>query len=277
MTKRRTSSTHVPRTDPSQRNASSTNGSSRTHASLSEAPSTSEGDQQSMERFLVISEDHDTRAGFVQHFMHNGTAISTAEHADTALTLLELSGGYDLIVVDTAGHSDGLDLLRQLRSAGAGDAQILMIVSQAHPEDGLYCIQAGADDFVTKPFVMDELVVRMKALLQRATTSSDACHRGHTVQGLTLDYETRTCYREGKHVDLTTREFDLLHHLFKRRGRTVSREGLVEGVWGRPHAISPRTVDRHVTAIRRKIEADPSAPIYLQTIYGEGYRFMPTE
>jgi two-component system phosphate regulon response regulator OmpR len=209
--------------------------------------------------------------------MHNGIAVSTAEQADTALTLLELSGEYDLIVVDTVGRSDGLHLLRQLRSVGVSTAQILMMVSQSHPEDGLYCIQAGADDFVTKPVVMDELVVRMEALLQRSTSSSDGRHRGHTVQGLTLDFETRTCYREGKHVDLTTREFDLLHHLFERRGRTVSREGLVEGVWGRPHAISPRTVDRHVTAIRRKIEVDPSMPVYLQTIYGEGYRFMPTE
>jgi DNA-binding response OmpR family regulator len=227
-----------------------------------------------MTRLLVMSADRETRAAFLQHFMQNGTVVSTAAHASTAQTLMSHSEGYHLVVLDMAGRSNGLHVLQHVQ-AHAGAARILAIVDRDSPEMGLHYVQAGADDFVTKPFIIHELDVRMKALLQRGLSSGPTPHHEYTIRGLTFDFETRTCHREGQCINLTAKEFDLLDHLFKHRGRTVSREDLVEGVWGGAHVVSTRTVDRHITSIRRKIEADPSSPVYLQTIYGEGYRFMP--
>ena len=223
------------------------------------------------QRLFIVSDNEERREKLLRHLLRDGFAASTATRSRTALNTLDSSTRCDLLLVDLTNSSQCHRVLSRAPSA-LPDAAILVLVDPVY----LQCEQAGqsmsADDFIVAPFSPHELSRRIEALLHQSGQASHV----HTVRDLMLDLRTRSCYRDGQCVALTAREFDVLDHLFEHRGQALSREALIEGVWGTSEAISPRTIDRHVASIRRKIEKDASAPVYLQTVYGEGYRFTPT-
>lgn len=222
---------------------------------------------------LIISDDHDTRSKLLKRFLRSGFVVSTTTRSKPASSLVNPSADFDLLLLDLAGAACNGHVLGEVQAA-LPDATTLVLIEQADLERDTSPIQWDADDFIVRPFSVSELCVRIETVLQRNELYT-ASRRQCTVQDITLDLSTRTCYRDGTCVALTAREFDLLDYLFRHRGCAVSRETLAENVWGAQEAIALRTIDRHVTAIRQKIEDDPSSPVYLQTVYGEGYRFMP--
>jgi DNA-binding response OmpR family regulator len=182
---------------------------------------------------------------------------------------------FDLIILDLMlPHRDGLAICHDLREAGL-ITPLLMLTAKGQTEDKILGLKTGADDYVTKPFNMQELVARIEALLRRAPTGSPA-HRGvYQFATVRVDRRATEVTRDGKLVNLSVREFQLLKYLIENAGSTVSREQLLIDVWGYNGKIFTRTVDVHIASLRQKLETDPKRPTFIQTVQRVGYKFTP--
>jgi two-component system, OmpR family, alkaline phosphatase synthesis response regulator PhoP len=182
---------------------------------------------------------------------------------------------FDLIILDLMlPRRDGLSICHDLRQAGL-ITPLLMLTAKGQTEDKILGLKTGADDYVTKPFDMQELVARIEALLRRAPTGSPA-HRGvYQFAGIRVDRRATEVTRDGRPVNLSVREFQLLKYLIEHAGVTVSREQLLIDVWGYNGKIFTRTVDVHIASLRQKLETDPRRPTFIQTVQRVGYKFTP--
>ena len=199
-------------------------------------------------------------AGLRGHVIHDGdAALDAFERLQPALVVLDL----------TLPGIGGLELARRFRRAGS--VPILMLTARGSESDKLLGFEVGADDYLTKPFSTLELVARVRALLRRAQGEprDTTLTRGE----LTIDPGRRQVGRGDSMIQVTTLEFDLLYFLAARPGRVFSREALMTQVWGMDRVVDDRAIDSLISRLRRKIEPDPAAPIYVQTVWGAGYRF----
>lgn len=221
---------------------------------------------------LFVTAMPDSHANLRRGLRHQGYEVTTARSRREASRAL-LMPPYAVVLVDLATDATPADWWPSLRGLDAVAAlPCIALLSPRDPRHVAYCEVVGAGDFLVSPFSIAELEARV-VLAQHRTPAPPRTEPSE--RGLRMDLSRRVCYRDGHCVPLTTREFDLLAYLFSRGRRTVSREELASEVWTEENPIRPRTIDRHVTSIRKKIEDDPSAPVYLQTVYGKGYRFMP--
>jgi DNA-binding response OmpR family regulator len=176
----------------------------------------------------------------------------------------------DLLVLDLGLPGlDGLQITRRIRRES--EVPILMLTARSGESDKLLGLEIGADDYITKPFSTAELVARVRALLRRS--SGAVRERVLEIGPLRIDPARRRVERDGLEVPLTTLEFDLLHFLAARPGRVFTREALMSEVWGSDRIVDDRSIDSLVSRLRRKLEADPAHPRYVQTVWGAGYRF----
>jgi DNA-binding response OmpR family regulator len=222
-----------------------------------------------MQRILVVEDD--TRiadlvaknleaAGYECHqALDGGRALAEFARLKPSLVVLDLG----------LPGPDGLEVTRRIRRES--DVPILMVTARSSESDKLLGLEIGADDYITKPFSIAELLARVRALLRRSTGT--VTERMLEVSGLRIDPARRTVERSGENVPLTTLEFDLLYFLAARPGRVFSREALMEQVWGTDRVVDDRSIDSLVSRLRRKLEPDPAVPRYLQTVWGAGYRF----
>jgi len=231
-----------------------------------------------MARILIV-EDEAPIAGLVSdHLTRRGHAVTVIGDGDEAAAHLGLEGratgpSPDLVVLDVMlpGRT-GFALCSSLRAAAiARQPVVLMLTARRDEEDAVAGFEAGADDYVRKPFGVAELVRRIDALLGLATRASGAsAARG---RGLRIDDTARTVHVDDVEVRLTPKEHDLLVHLAASPGVVLDRERLLVEVWGYSHAGYARTVDSHVTRIRKKLEAAGLTPDPIATVHGVGYRF----
>ncbi|HEX4230928.1 MAG TPA: response regulator transcription factor [Bryobacteraceae bacterium] len=179
-------------------------------------------------------------------------------------------GPFSLIILDVMlPRKNGLDVCRDLRHDGI-KTPILMLTARTQTFDKVVGLKIGADDYLTKPFEMPELLARMEALLRRPPLRDSAiCQFG----SIRFDARRTEVYKDGKQLLLSAREFQLLQYFIAHRGDTLSREELLRGVWGYEFAPSTRTVDVHVAWLRQKLENDPKHPRRIVTVHGFGYRF----
>ncbi|MDH3214998.1 MAG: response regulator transcription factor [Candidatus Krumholzibacteria bacterium] len=199
-------------------------------------------------------------AGFQCHVAHDGRA---------GLALFEQMQP-DVAVLDVMVPGiDGLQLTRTIRRTS--DIPILLLTARSSEGDKVLGFEIGADDYVTKPFSMLEVVARVRALLRRSSRTSQQQPLTHG--DIAIDPDTRQVRRGDRTVELTTLEFDLLYFLASRAGRVYSREGLMEHVWGGERVVDDRSIDSLISRLRRKLEPNPSKPMYIQTVWGAGYRF----
>lgn len=179
---------------------------------------------------------------------------------------------FDLILLDVMlPGKDGFDVCRDLRRHGI-QAPVLMLTARDQVVDKVLELKLGADDYLTKPFENLELLARMAALLRRASAPAlpgDVFRFGP----VTVDFRSTEVSRDGRFVELSAREFELLRYFIRNQGATVSRQQLLRDVWGYERGVSTRTVDVHVALLRQKLEEDPKNPRYLHTVRGFGYRF----
>jgi DNA-binding response OmpR family regulator len=180
----------------------------------------------------------------------------------------------DLVVLDIMlPKLDGLEVCKQLRATS--QVPIIMLTARDDELDKVVGLELGADDYITKPFSIREFRSRIRALLRRAAVSKSALEESErlTSDGLVVDLSRRSVEVEGKQIQLTYVEFEILRALVARPGRVFSRRALLEQLWGDASYRDPRTIDVHIRHLREKIEADPRDPTYILTVRGVGYRF----
>jgi two-component system alkaline phosphatase synthesis response regulator PhoP len=192
--------------------------------------------------------------------------------ADGEVALAEASAGaFDLIVLDgMLPRRDGYDVCRTLRGRGV-DTPILMLSARAQVLDRVVGLQLGADDYLTKPFEVSELLARIEALLRRARpVGANLFAFGDVV----VNVKSAEVEKNGRRVELTAREFQLLCYFMGHQGAVVSRDELLNAVWGYESSVLTRTVDVHVGALRQKLETHPRKPRHILTVHGLGYKFL---
>ncbi len=222
-----------------------------------------------MNRILLVEDDLTLRETLAMTLEANGYAVERLADAN-GLTEHVLHAAPEVVILDVMLPGlDGLSACRALRTAGA-TVPVLMLSARSGDLDKIVGLEAGADDYVTKPFSTGELLARVRALLRRVpATRSTYVESGD----LGLDLVGRRVTRAGKDVRLTQKEFNLLAELMRNPGVVLSRDLLLEKVWGYDYIGDSRTVDVHIRWLREKIEDDPSSPTRITTVRGVGYRF----
>lgn len=216
---------------------------------------------------LVIEDDAKIAHLVAKNLSAHGMECRIAEDGIRGLETFG-QGGADLIVLDLMlPGMDGLEVCRRIRAESR--VPILMLTARRGESEVVLGLEVGADDYMTKPFGVRELVARARALLRRAAPEESA---PVTVGEIAIDPSRRRVEIGGRAVDLTTLEFDLLHFMAARAGRVFTRDQLLEQVWGKDRFVDHRSIDSLVSRVRRKIEADPAHPRILQTVWGAGYR-----
>lgn len=228
---------------------------------------------------LVVEDDPGLLATLEFNLEVAGYRALTASDGATALDIRR-SSDVDLIILDLSlPVMGGMQVCKALRETG-DVVPIIMLTAWHEEHDRVNGLRSGADDYVTKPFSLQELMARVEAQLRRAQEFSSASSGNdgkHKIEvgDLEIDLVRRTVLLEGYDLDLRTKEFDLLVHLASQPGRVFSRSQLLKGVWGDEGSGESRTIDVHVSLLRRKIEDNPSNPERLVTVRGVGYRFVP--
>jgi DNA-binding response OmpR family regulator len=229
------------------------------------------------ERILIVEDEPAVARGLEYALTKEGFVVLQAETGQQALDLAHTRDPHLILLDIRLPDISGFDVCRQLRSEGARQP-ILMLTACDEEVDKVLGLELGADDYVVKPYSLRELTSRIRALLRRAygelaTASVGGRFRFGDVE---IDLERLQVTRHGKRVDLTPTEFRLLRYLVSNPGRPLSREELIEAVWGYASDIgSDRTVDVHVRHLRQKLEEDPTDPRWLMTVRGVGYKFEP--
>lgn len=183
----------------------------------------------------------------------------------------------DLIVLDVMlPHMDGFEVCRAIqKDSGIGDTPIIMLTAKSEEIDKVLGLEIGADDYMTKPFSPRELIARVKARLRRVPKQGVPPETGETlsINGLMINSDSYEAFMDGTRLDLTPKEFELLRFLVKARGRVLTRDILLEKIWGYEYLGDSRTVDVHIRHLRQKMEADPANPKFIETVRGIGYKF----
>ena len=221
-------------------------------------------------RVLLIDDDLRLAELLREYFTPQGVALEHAASGAVGLRMLGV-GGFDAILLDVMMPGiDGLEVLRQLRARGVA-TPVLMLTARGDEADRVVGLELGADDYVAKPFSARELLARLRAVLRRAQPAVGA--EQLIVAGITIDVGTRDVRVDGAAIELTALEFDLLLVLARRAGRVVSRENLLELAGRGDTAVSERTVDVHMSRVRKKIGDDEARK--LRTVRGVGYVLAP--
>lgn len=227
------------------------------------------------QKILVVEDEPDIRKLVLYNLAQERFRVLEAEDGEQALKIVQRDKPH-LVVLDLMlpGLS-GIELCKILRDrADTASLPILMLTAKAGETDRVLGLEMGADDYLTKPFSPRELVARVRAILRRAeaarqTESLPAYDRG----GLKIDFTNYEVFARGKNVKLTLKEFELLRFLVQNPNRVLSRDQLLDRVWGGETYVTPRTVDVHVRRLRKAIEKDDSNPKWILTLRGVGYKF----
>ena len=223
---------------------------------------------------LLVEDEYALRMTLGDRLRKAGYVVDCAADGDEGLGKAT-TDPFDLIILDLMlPKRDGLTVCRDIRSAGL-ITPILMLTARGRTADKVDGLKIGADDYVTKPFKMPELLARVEALLRRAPARPAAAGEVHQFGTVRVDIRGTDVTRDGASVGLSAREFQLLRFFLEHVNVTLSRQDLLTRVWGYSASAFTRTVDVHVAALRQKLEADPKQPRHFLTVQGIGYKFRP--
>jgi len=220
-------------------------------------------------RILVVEDDLSILTGLSMNLKFDGYDVLQAQDGRTGLERA-LDDRPDLIVLDLMlPHLNGYEVIKQLRERG-NRVPVVVLSAKGTESDKILGLDLGADDYVVKPFGLQELLARIKAVLRRRYGSAPVVQFGDSV---VVDLDARKITRGGKTVDLTAQEFRILEHLVAHPGRTFTRQELISGAWGFDYQGTERTVDNFMRQLRQKFEINPDKPEHFLTVRGLGYRF----
>jgi len=220
-------------------------------------------------RILIVEDEAALLRGLKDTFQGQGFEVLAAQDGEAGLAAA-LDRKPDLILLDIMlPRVNGYEICRSVRERGL-EMPILMLTAKGREEDIVLGLNLGADDYITKPFRRSELIARVNAFLRRSRTQSAA---GTRFGRFELNLAAHKLFRDGKEVELTAKEFRLLAYFVSRRGCAMTRDDILNAVWGNSVVVTPRSIDRCVATLRAKIEPEPHSPAYIQTIRDIGYRF----
>ena len=223
-----------------------------------------------METVLIIEDDLAMMRGLKDNFQFQGYLVKTATDGERGLEEA-LKGAPDLIILDVMLPGiNGYEICRYLREERM-EMPIILLTAKGDESDIVLGLKLGADDYVTKPFSIKELLARSEAFLRRRRDKEASLY---AFGDCLLNLQARTLTKAGEELKLSPKEFELLSFFLKKSGQAISRDQILNSVWGYDCMVTPRSIDRFVNALRQKIEPDPQRPVHLQTVREFGYKFV---
>jgi len=226
-----------------------------------------------MPRILIIEDEPQMQVGLRDNLEAEQYDVECVGDGKSGLERM-LTGTYDLVILDVMLPAmSGFDVLKKAREMSVA-TPVIVLTAKGEELDKVLGLELGADDYVTKPFGLRELLARVKAVLRRRESAGQS--PGRLVLGdISVDFATYTASRAGNEITMTPREFEVLKFLWMHKNQTVTRDRLLMEVWGYDDSISTRTVDNFILKLRQKLEADPSHPRHILTMHGAGYKLIP--
>ncbi len=225
------------------------------------------------EKILIIEDELDLVKGIKMNLVDEGYEVDYAINGKVGLEK-GLKEKPDLILLDIMlPGMDGLEICKELRRNKV-DIPILMLTAKGEEIDKVIGLEIGADDYISKPFSIRELLARIKAHLRRENRSVETVPGVFQLESMKIDFEHYKVIRKDDEIDLTSLEVDVLRYLISKEGKVVSRDDLLDKIWGYEKYPTTRTIDNHILKLRKKIETDPNHPRHILTVYGGGYRFV---
>lgn len=226
-----------------------------------------------METILIVEDDPSMLTGLKDNFEFKGYKVLTAADGEKGLDAA-LNATPDLIILDIMlPKINGYEICRLIRAEGL-EMPVIMLTAKGEESDVVLGLNIGADDYVTKPFSISELLARSAAFLRRTKKEVEEVVE---FGDLRLDRAARRLTRAGEEIELSPKEFSLLLYFVEKSGRALTRDEILNAVWGYDCIVTSRSVDRFVTTLRNKIEPDPATPAFIHTVRQVGYRFDPSQ
>lgn len=226
-----------------------------------------------MTKILIVEDEPNMRLGLKDNLEFEGYEVETAEDGEEGLTKI-LDNDYDLVIMDVMMPKiSGFDVCKKVRVSGV-TTPIILLTAKGEEIDKVLGLELGADDYVTKPFSLRELLARVKAILRRSESYASAENKSVKIGKLEVDFNGYKATSGNKDVQMSHKEFEILHFLWKKRNTTVSRDDLLTEIWGYDETPTTRTVDNFILKLRQKIETDPNHPKIILTVHGVGYKMV---
>ena len=225
-----------------------------------------------MQKILIIEDEESILMALEDNLRLEGYEVLSARDGREGLSMAK-ERGHDLIILDIMlPQIDGFEVCKELRQAGI-TTPILMLTAKSQEIDKVLGLELGGDDYVTKPYSPRELLARVKSLLRRSKQVQQEIDQ-YTFSDVEVDFRKYEVKKSGRLIYLTALEFSILHFLIKNKGQVVNRDDILDEVWGRDVYIQSRTVDKHISELRKKIEDNPSNPDFILGVRGIGYKFQ---
>jgi DNA-binding response OmpR family regulator len=226
-----------------------------------------------MSRILVVEDDPTILRGLADNLAIESHEVLTAMDGERACSIVR-EHKPDLVILDLMlPRMSGYDVCRKLRGEGI-TTPIMILTARGEEADRVLGLDLGADDYLTKPFSLRELLARVRALLRRTRAGAPSID-ALRFEDVLIDFKRYEARKAGRAIEMTKKEFGVLRYLAARAGEVATREELLDEVWGYDAMPTTRTVDNHVALLRAKLEVDPSQPRHLQTVHGVGYKWVP--
>jgi len=228
-----------------------------------------------MQRILIVEDEPDMQSGIKDNLEFEGYDVDVASDGQQGLDKI-LEESYDLILLDVMlPKMSGFDVCKNVRKRDI-DTPIIFLTAKGEEIDKVIGLESGGDDYMTKPFSLRELLARIKAVLRRTASKPDQLSADNSIRigRLSMNFETLTAEVDKQAVKMTVKEVEILQYLLKHKNATISRDSLLDNVWGYDFQPTTRTIDNFILKLRQKIEDDPNHPKIIITVHGMGYRLL---
>lgn len=229
-----------------------------------------------MTKILIVDDEPAMREGISDNLLFEGYEVDMAINGSDALEKLSVQFSYDLVILDVMmPEMSGFDVCKKLRLQG-NQVPIILLTAKGEEIDRVLGLELGADDYITKPFSIRELIARIKVILRRVQNISNTANKSafESVGLMLVDFKNYEATVENEKVKLSHREFEVLHYLWQHRHKVVTRDDLLKNIWGYDEFPTTRTIDNFILRLRQKIETDPNKPKIILTVHGIGYKMI---
>ncbi|MAT56398.1 MAG: DNA-binding response regulator [Ignavibacteriae bacterium] len=226
-----------------------------------------------MQRILVVEDEPSMRIGLKDNLEFEGYEVEFADDGESGYKNI-MTQKFDLILLDVMlPKMNGFDVCRKVRAEGV-KIPIILLTAKGEEIDKVLGLELGADDYVTKPFGLRELLARIKAVMRRSTESQPDQIEEAEIGSLIVNFSNYSAFNNGNEIAMSHKEFELLHFLWKNKNKAVSRDDLLKEIWNQEVFTTTRTIDNFIVKLRQKIEEDPNKPKIILTVHGVGYKLI---